>query len=617
MYFRTKKTPSGQTLQLIEAYRNTEGKARQRVVTSLGNASIDKNDQKVIAKLCEARLCNTADLFDEQYPNSIMQWVDRIVKKIDAEGRWRLDRAKEKQKQAVGDQEVLDGVVIDRIEHSNATVLGPALLAHHAFCDLELDQLLLSLGFNQMQCDAAAASIINRLVDPCSEHALKDWLSGSSLSVLLESELISGGKDRFYRLSDKLFKHKKQISTHLQQRERELFQPDRTILLYDLTNTYFEGTAQENPKANHGCSKEKRNDCPLVVLGMIFDSEGFELAHEVFEGNTKDSKTLVTMVNKLRKQLSPSDQEKVELIIMDAGIATKDNLEYLRKEKLGYLVNDTRRGRKRYYDQFVIEEGFERIVGREGGNEVQVKKLQEGTDTLVLCKSQGRREKEQAIYSRTEERLLLGLEKLKKRIEAGRLKDPAKINRQIGALRSRHSRAARFYEIELHEFKDGKKGLCWNREDQDYERQEELFGCYVLRSSKQDLSAEKLWHLYMTLTRAEDGFKALKSNLGLRPNYHRIEKRVDAHVFITTLAYHLLQHIMYTLRQNGDNRSWQTIRRVLQTHCYTTIILPTRYGAIYRIHKPGLPEERHKQIYRPFGVQCRNLPQTRTVVKQK
>ncbi len=232
-----------------------------------------------------------------------------------------------------------------------------------------------------------------------------------------------------------------------------------------------------------------------------------------------------------------------------------------------------------------------------------------------MCKSQGRREKEQAIYSRAEEKLLLELEKLKKRIGTGKLKNPEKINQKIGTLRTRHSRAARFYDIELHEYKDGKKGLCWSRKDQDYNLQEELFGCYVLRTSKQEISAEKIWHLYMTLTRAEDGFKALKSNLGLRPNYHRIEKRVDAHLFITTLAYHLLQYIMYTFRQSGDNRSWQTIRRILQTHCYTTIFLPTRYGAIYRIHKPGVPEERHQQIYRLFEINCRNLPQSRTVVK--
>lgn len=614
MYFRIKKTPSGQTLQLIEAYRNSQGKARQRVVVSLGNAHIEKDDLKPIAKLCEAKLHNTADLFEDQYPDSITKWVDRIVRRVDSEGRWRLAPTEEKQKNSVDAQEIIDGVLAEKVAHSNSTILGPSLLAYHAFCDLGLDKLLLSLGFNQMQCDAATTSIINRLVEPCSEHALRDWLSSSSLSVMLESELISGGKDRFYRISDKLFKYKKHISRHLQQREQELFHPDRTILLYDLTNSYFEGTARENPKARRGRSKEKRNDCPLIVLGMIFDSEGFELAHEVFEGNTADSKSLVTMIKKLREHMITTEQEKVELIIMDAGIATKGNLEYLRKEKLGYLVNDTRSGRKRYYEQFAIDEGFETIPDRKDGNQVQLKRLREGDDTLLLCRSQGRQEKEQAIYSRAEEKLLQELNKLKRRIETGGIKNPAKINQRIGTLRTRHSRAGRFYNIELHEFKK-RSSLCWSRKDEEYDRQKELFGCYVLRSSKQDITAEKLWHLYMTLTRAEDGFRALKSNLGLRPNFHRIEGRVDAHVFITTLAYHLLQYIMYTLRQNGDNRSWQTIRRILQTHCYTTIILPTRYGTIYRINKPGLPEERHKQIYRVFDINCQNLPQSRMVIK--
>ncbi len=159
--------------------------------------------------------------------------------------------------------------------------------------------------------------------------------------------------------------------------------------------------------------------------------------------------------------------------------------------------------------------------------------------------------------------------------------------------------------------------LSFRRKDQACEKERELLGCYVLRTDQAALAGTDLWQLYMTLTRAEDGFKALKSDLGLRPNRHHIEPRVDAHVFISILAYHLLRFIEYTLERHGDNRCWQTIKRVLQTHTYATLTVPTKYGEIYRIRKAGIPEASHKQIYHLFHIDWKNLPVKITVVKRK
>ena len=234
-------------------------------------------------------------------------------------------------------------------------------------------------------------------------------------------------------------------------------------------------------------------------------------------------------------------------------------------------------------------------------------------ERVVLCKSQPRGNKEQAIISNAERRFLDALGKLASRVENKRLKDRSKIDQTIGRIQARHPRARRFYRIEL---ADDDKGLrlTWTRDDALRLETTDLCGCYVLRTDEQTLNQHQLWELYISLSQAEDGFKALKSNLGLRPNRHQTEERVDAHVFICVLAYHLLRHILWTLEQEGDNRNWETLKGVLRTHCYTTILLPTRSGQTHRIRKAGQPEECQKAIYRHLGIAWDNLPRNRSVI---
>ena len=403
-----------------------------------------------------------------------------------------------------------------------------------------------------------------------------------------------------------------------------MFNLDRTILLYDLTNSYFEGAALGNPKAKRGHSKEKRNDCPQIVVGMIFDRYGFELAHRVFEGNQSDGKSLVTMVAELQQILGPQERSPdaaKPLIILDGGVGTQANLALLRQHGWGYLVNDSRRGRAVYRKEFMQAEGFVAMARHPGQSAVRVRVLADPEskatppDQLVLCHSQGRREKETAIRSQAEVRFLAALAKLALRVQSGRLTDVAKIQRAIGRIQIRHGRVQRFYTVALAPAPP--LAVTWSRVDETYAADDELLGCYVLRTDRQNLSAPELWSLYMGLTKAEEGFRALKSSLGLRPNYHQIEDRVEGHVFLTVLAYHLLRWVLHTLEEARENRSWETLRTILQTHCYTTILLPTRSGQTYRIRKAGQPEECQKAIYRALGIQWDKLPQARVVVPTK
>ncbi len=382
-------------------------------------------------------------------------------------------------------------------------------------------------------------------------------------------------------------------------------------------------------------------------MGMVFDREGFELAHKVFEGNRSDSKTLVEMLKELDDSLKSSVQTELgenrkPLVIVDAGIATRKNLGILREKGYSYLVNDSRRGRKRYRQDFLHETDFVNLEGRKDDQRVRVRIIEEEhsldknkkdknekdeiesfTEKLVLCKSDARGKKEEAIVSKAESRFLKALERLAERIGKGQLIDPKKIQQNIGRIKATHKRVQRFYEVSLKELnisgstKQPRYKLECNRKDTSYKENCALYGCYVLRTDILELSAQELWNLYMTLTRAEDGFRALKSDLGLRPNQHRKEERVDAHVFITVLAYQLLRYITYKLEQKGDNRCWETIRRLMQTHCYTTMILPTNNGDIYHLRKAGRPELLQKTVYEELGVDYKNLPTTKMKITLK
>ena len=610
MFFRRKNSPSGRVLQLLESYRNPQGQPRHRVVVSLGDAPLAQEDWKAVATAVADRLYAQPPLVPTEVAPKAQPWVDSISRRVLREARWLPLRAAVADAQA----ESLDGVLVDQVTHSQSAVLGPVWLAHHAWKELALPDALSGLGFNPTQQALAAAAVINRLVEPLSERGLAAWLGGTALPELLGEGILKGDSNRFYYVSDALLSKQGELEAHLRAQQARHFHYGRTILLYDLTNTHFEGEALGNAKAKRGKNKQGRSDCPQVVVGMVYDEQGFELAHRTFAGNQSDSTSLVSMVESLRQAAGyPESAELLPpaqvMVIVDAGIATVANLKLLAQAHFHYLVNDTRRGRKKWQAEFAQEEQFRTLPGREDKTEVKVRSLDlKSSERLVLCKSQGRRDKELAIRSGAETRFVTGLERLHARLQKGRLTDPAKAQRALGKLMGRAARVQRFYQVELKDPADLRAGLTWQRKEEVRSQDEQLLGCYVLRTDRSELSAEQLWQFYVLLSRAEDGFAMLKGDLGLRPNYHQLEGRVDGHIFVTVLAYQLLRFITYSLEQKGDYRDWPTLRRVLQTHCYATVSLPTRGGTIVHLRRPGMPESCHQQIYEKFGINWKDLP---------
>ena len=641
MFFRIKTTRSGEALQLVESYRNREGKPRQRIVVSLGDLQVPEKHRKEVARLVEDALYGVQQpyLMPPETAADMGKWVDYIVKRVEREGKWSPVKRGKGTAGTVGNvppagktesEEVIDGVVANRVSHTHTTSLGPVLVGLHFWEKLGMPKLLESLGFNELQRKTAAALVLNRLDDPVSEHAMPEWLACSSLPDLLGDDLRRKADDIFYRTGDRLLERRNRIEAHLRRRQEKLFNLERTILLYDLTNTHFEGVCEANDKAVRGRNKQKRHDCPQVVIGMVFDEFGFELTHRTFKGNMNDAKSLVEMLESLHASTVKDDLAagNAPLVIMDSGVATADNRRLLRDHGFKYLVNNTRPGRKKWAEDFRAGD-FAEVSNREGETPVEVRtrdevsaeerpdgSVEKVAERLVFCRSAGRREKELAIRSRAEDRLLDELRKLRNRVESGRLKDPAKIQQAIGRKLQKNPRVARYYQVSL-AGSDENRTVKWKRTEETWEGDSDLLGCYVLRTNHGELDGERLWTLYMTLAKAEEGFRMLKSDLGLRPNHHQLEERVDAHIFITVLAHQLLNAIIHTMSSADDVRSWPTLKRILQTHCYTTMQLPTIGGTLHRIRRAGTAEAEQQRIYETLGVDHRNLPSTKMSVPMK
>ncbi len=616
MFFREKKTSKHPVLQLVETRRNAQGKVCQRMVVSLGGCCVPDEYRKAVAIEVTHRMAGYQRFLPLEDP-VVVHWTKLVLQRIDEAGKLPAAICREVENNG---SERVEEVYVDAVAHEEGVELGPYLVLLQAWKALDLDGFFAARKLSASQIATAKVSVLNRLIEPCSENELVNWVATTALDELLKVQTGAWGEDRFYRVSDKLLAMQNKLEEHLREQERSLFNLDRTILLYDLTNSYFEGAAEGNDLAQRNAnSKEKRSDCPLISVGVVLDAEGFVITHKVFAGNTSDCRTLLGAVADLEK-IAGGDSRPV--VVVDGGMATEDNLRRLVGKGYDYVVNGKRQKRAKFAADFLDKTMFKRVEGRPEDKSklpVFVRRMKVGDETVVLCRSDGRRDKEDAIQDGAERKLIAGLEKLEARIlrDDSRLKlgeGAALVNRVVGRLTSRTTRASKLYDIH---YEHETRTLTWNRREKDWTKDRQLHGCYHLRSSI-DMPDQKLWKLYITLTRVEDAFRHMKSDLGLRPFHHQLDRRCRAHIWITILAYHLLRWTEHSLRLVGYDCTWRTLRRRLQTHCYATVVVPTATGLVHHTRKPGRPNEVQRLIYSLLGIDCSALPvQRRTYRSQR
>jgi len=657
-YSRNFKAP---VLQLVENIRTAKG-PRQRVVVSLGTYfKIAKSIRSDVARIVKERLLGQLPLFAQE-PN-LIAYAAKIVKKIQTEGKW--NSARERVCKFIGETENnrTAEVFIDEVCHGYSRQLGTVLIGHHFWQRLNFANILKGCGFNERQIKTAEISVLNRLIAQDSEYSIISWLQTVALDELLGIDTSCMGDDRFYRISDKLLKNQAAIEERLYQRQKDLFSLEDSVFLYDLTNTYFEGVCAGNPKAQYSKNqKEKRSDCPQVVVALVLDGDGFIRRHRMFSGKMSDAKSLKEIISAIEEEF---EEGRMPTIVFDRGMVTDENMGILKAYNGLKFIVMCRCGEEALVANEFENEKFSVIEGRDSKPDVKVF-LKEAEDMVyLLCKSEGRKAKERAMRTSREKKFEAELSNLKDQIAKGKSNIASTIEQRIGRIKERYGSVSKYYKTEynhwefsytladntkvckrlanslnilsnkakenkitffgikkkLAEFK--RKYPCdysqidihlkqakfkWWTSDEEQEKQRLMDGNYLLKTNRKDLTADEIWKMYVMLTRIENAFRDLKSYLGLRPNNHQIEKRVDGHINITILAYHLLHCIEFTLRQAGDRSRWVTIKRLVSTHNYSTIQLPTTNGTVINVRKPGVPEGVQIKIYKKLGVDFENLP---------
>jgi len=569
------------TYKLVESVRTERG-PRQRNIINLGtDFNLPKEKRKDFANRVEEIITGQTSLFD--YPEEIESLAQKYARKIIRKQSSTIP--KKKDSDYLPDYQTVD---VNSTENEQARTIGAEHVVYHTIKELELDRKLAEFKFNKPHLETALGVIAARLVNPASERKTHIWLKEiSGIDELMDTDFSKLSQDRVYKVSDMLLKEKKAIEEHLSFKERNLFNLEEKIILYDLTNTFLEGTGKYNKKAHFAKSKERRTDCPLVTLGLVLDAEGFPKRSNVFDGNVSEPKTLEGMI----KDISDENPLIKPTVVLDAGIATEANIKWLRDNQYAYLVVS----RKKKKD---IPENVNLVtVKKDDNTSVQAALLKnEETDEIELyCHSKGKERKEQGIKSlfqqRFEEELIKARSALSKKNGTKRYE---KVIEKIGRLKERFKRVSHRYEVTVKKDPETNKAKAINWHLKETEGNN---GLYVLRTNREDLKEEQIWNIYNTLTDIEEAFRCMKSELGFRPIHHQTELRADGHIFITVLAYHILHTIRFKLKHQGIHLSFSTIRDRLSTQVRITTTMKRKDGKMIHIRKSSRAELFHKKIY--------------------
>jgi transposase len=563
---------------LVETVRTADG-PRQRRLCYLGELNSS----------AQARWLKTVEVFNEQGESTQLKLFPSEVEP------------------PANDPQVAR-VLLNRVRLERSRQFGASFLGLELWKRLELDRFF-EQAVDDKTADVpwsrvAAVLAINRLCAPASELAIEErWYPSTALDDLLGIEEGKINDTRLYRCLDRILPHKTKLEQHLKQRYGELFGAEFDVLLYDLTSTYVEGAAENNPMMRRGYSRDHRPDCEQMVIALIVNQEGFPFSYETFDGNRADVSTMETILRMVERKYGKARR----IWVMDRGIVSEANLEAIRKRGGQYLVG-TPRSQMKQFEAELLKDDWKQVRP-----EVEVKqaKLPQGEETYILCRTAGRKEKEKAIRQRFSSQMEDALRRLSKAITTGRLKDRNKMERRLGRIQANHPSVNDLYEVTLRSTPEGVR-LFWEMKKDGKTWRELREGSYILRTNLQAETAEELWSKYMQLTEAEASFRALKSELSIRPLFHQLEPRVKAHVMVAFIGYALwvtLKRLLQAKRRviaaeqhtNPDLSPARALALLSTVHS-ADIVLPTTDGRELRLRRVTEPDTEQKKLLHLLGL---------------
>lgn len=555
---------------LVESIRTVRG-PRQRIVATIGKLpGLDREERigwEEISRIVSGKIRFEPDLFKP--PEAVPAWAT-----VD-----------------------IHGIQVERLRSFGDVYLGLLLwnkLGLADFCREHMPSNREAVPWWIM----AAVLVLARFCAPSSELQISEfWYGKTALDDMLGVSDEKINDDRLYRALDALLPHKDALCRHLQNRYGELFGSTFDFLFYDITSTYFEGTVKGNGQAKRGYSRDSRPDCPQVCIGLVTTAEGLPIAFEIFDGNRPDVTTTQEMVRIMEDKYGKANR----VWVMDRGMVSEANLEYMRKAGARYLVGTPKAMLKKFERQ-LLEQDWEEV--RSG---VDVKLCRSTDETFVLCRSQGRKEKENAILNRFASRLETKLANLSGQAQIGKIRDKQKIERRIGRLLEQNSRAASLFNVIVTETSGGKISIEVKKNEERWQWALETGGSYILRTNWTESDPKTLWHTYIQLTELEDSFRTEKHDLGMRPIFHQKQDRTQAHILVCFLALTMWRTLQQWMKASGLGTAPRKLLEELRELKSLDVLLPTR-DKILRLRMVATPSKELKVLLQRLKILIPNKP---------
>ena len=607
--------------RLCESYRVGDA-PRHRTILNLGKLEKlpDRTDHKLLADKIEQlvykrQVSKQQVLFEDTNSpaiDSLARHFASIIinKKLVDVSHKKNDNTEAKNKTFYAPVN-FQSIDIGSVEHGDVRESGAEWLCQQTLDRLDLSRYLKKLGWEERWIKIAMIYLIGRAVFPASDLKTQDWLEKSTmLNELYNMDFHKVNRHHLYKVSRMLYNDKKKIEAYLSSRTNELFNVEDKIILYDLTNTYFEGQKNSSKKSRRGRSKEKRSDAKLMALAMVVNAEGFVKYSKIYEGNMSDSKTLKQTIEDIPTSISASHSKKV--IVMDAGISTEDNLKMLRQEKYDYVCVSLSKIKE--YQAVRSDKEMVKLSDKKGNTiSVQWVKTKEGKeeDNILYVKSNKKQLKEESMESHFCKRYEEGLVAIEKGIEKKcGVKKCSKVYERIGRLKEKYPSVHRYYQIKIIEDKGIVTKIVWEKINDGKNKQ----GIYFVRTTLETKDEETVWKIYNTIREIESTFRVLKSDLQMRPVFHQEDIYSESHIYGSILAYTIVHSIRYPLKNKGIHLDWSNIVRKMNTQKVVTTIMKTEDRGTLYLKKCSEPNAEVKEIYHALGYKDRPFWVKRSVL---
>lgn len=589
--------------RLVESYRNETGRICHRTILNVGflDDELTPEQLNLIARTLTDMYQRKQSIFPQNDP-LISKWVAELWGKI--VGGKRLDLTAYDPNNRM--------VNADTLNHSNVREMGAEWMCYNTWQQLDLDKVLIDNGFSDHDVRLAQTQVISRAVNPASELATARWIhENSAVMELTGYDPEKMNKDRLYKSALKLSSVKEKLEHHLSQKTNELFDIQDKIMLYDLTNTYFEGERRNSTLAKYGRSKEKRSDCKLVVLALVVNIFGFIKHSSVHEGNFSDCKDIEKVINSLDYATGTNKP----VVVLDAGIATKENLAIIRSKGYHYLCVSRTKLKNYVFDPSRLVVYLE----TQSKKEVVLKKIlnPEYTDYCLEITSEMKAKKEQGMKTQFETRYEDELNKIKASLtKKGGVKLADKVNQRIGRAKQKYPSAQGRYDIQLSYDEKNKTvtELVWTRIDKKDKDSTDNLGKYFVRTSMDMKDEVVVWNVYNTIREIESTFRTLKTDLDLRPIYHKKDESTIAHLNLGLLAYWLVNTIRRQLKRSDINHSWTEIVRIGNTQKVITTTGYNKAGKEIVVRKCSEPDTKLKALQIALKIKHRPFTKLKSVV---